>query len=166
MARFLAVLIALAVGNSLAAQDANAIMAKVAASTSAATEARRQYVYHQKVTAAMSHANGNLVCREIQEFSAIPHKDSTGKQRTSLSGVCRQGKTLVPYFDPDTTNSPDKGDLEEIRQLVQDLVNAKNTRDGPPPEHSSLVTVQVGREVLRRDGACCAKRCERMAWLR
>lgn len=132
MARLLAVLITLALSNRLPAQDATAIMTKVAANTSAATEARRQYVYHQKVTGAMSHANGNLVCREIQEFSVIPQKDSTGKQRTSLSGVCRQGKTLVPYSDPDTTNSPDKGDREEIRKMINDLVNAKNTRDGIP----------------------------------
>jgi hypothetical protein len=121
MVRFLAVLIALTVANCLSAQDA------------AATESRRQDVYQQKVTAAMSHSNGQLVRREIHEFNAVPQMDSTDKQRTSFSGLYRQGKTPVSYTAPDAADKGDKGDLEEIRQLVQDLVNAKNTRDGPHP---------------------------------
>lgn len=129
MARFLAVLIALAVGHRLSAQDANAIMAKVAANISAATEARRQY---QKVTAAMSQANGQVLRRETHEFKAIPQKDPTEKRLTSFSGVYRVGKAMVPYTDLNETDKGDKGDREEIRQLVQDLVNAKNTRDGIP----------------------------------
>lgn len=114
--------------------DALAIMKKVAANTTAATEARRQYVYKQKVRASMVRSDGQITCKESREYTVVPQEATTDKALVSLSGECRQGKKMVPYSQPAPKNKDGEGDRENIESLVDDLVNAKDTRDGIPRE--------------------------------
>jgi hypothetical protein len=115
-----------------APDQALAIMTKVAANTTAATDARRQYVYQQRVRARMSHPNGQLLRKETREYKVVPQESTTEKTLVSFSGEYRDGKIMAPYSQPGVKDKGDEGDREEIQRLVDDLVNAKGTRDGIP----------------------------------
>ena len=126
--------------------DALAIMQTVAANTSAATEARRQYIYTQKVRASLLRSNGQVVCKESREYSVIPQEKTTDKTIVSFSGECREGNRMVPYTALELKKpglketglkekaSPEDGDRESIVGVVNGLVNARNSRDGIPRE--------------------------------
>ena len=53
-------------------QDAASIMAKVAANVEQATDARKQYIYHQRVRSSLVRASGDVGRREKREYSAFP----------------------------------------------------------------------------------------------
>src|SRR5580658_1418597 len=83
--------------------DAMEIMKKVAANIAAATEGRRQYVYHQRIRAGLLKTNGEVVCRESREYTVVPQPTTTKKKLVSFSGECRQGKEMVAYAEPSVT---------------------------------------------------------------
>jgi hypothetical protein len=114
--------------------DALAIMQKVAANTSAATNARRQYVYRQKVRASLLRTDGKTARKETREYTVVPQQTTTDKTLVSFSGEYRDGGRMVSYSQ---TGLKDKGsavDRELIQELTDELVNAKDTRDGIPHE--------------------------------
>ena len=124
--------------------DALAIMNKVAANTTEATEARRQYVYKQRVRAGLVRTTGPIRRRETREYTVVPQKTTTDKILVSFSGEYRDGKQMVPYTQPGVKDKGDQGDRELIQELVEALVNAKNSRDGIPHQLFPL-----GSEELR-----------------
>jgi len=140
MAPLLRQIVLLALGSSVVAgappdpeaATADAIMAKVAAHTSAATEARRQYLYQQKVRASMSQTDGELLRRENREYRVVPEESTTVKTLLSLTGEYRDGKRLVPYGQSDRSDKRDHADRDTIQPLVDALVNVKDSRDGIP----------------------------------
>lgn len=124
--------------------DALAIMRKMAANTEAATEARRQYIYHQRVRSGLLKTNGEVVCREAREYDVIPQPNTTEKKLVFFSGACLEGKRMVPYSKPDverpglrskgTDHDADaaNGERESIAGLINDLANDSKSRDGIP----------------------------------
>jgi hypothetical protein len=82
-------------------------MNKVAANTMEATEARRQYVYKQKVRASLVRTTGPIRRKETREYTVVPQKTTTDKILVSFSGEYRDGKQMVPYTQP---SAKDKGD--------------------------------------------------------
>lgn len=121
--------------------DGLAIMRKMAANTDAATDARRQYVYHQHVRSSLRKSNGEVVCREAREYNVVPQATRTEKQLTSFSGACLQGKQMVPYSAPGKARAglrergadPDNGQSDEresIAGFIDDLANDSKSRDG------------------------------------
>jgi hypothetical protein len=142
-------------------RDGRAIMEMVAANTSAATEARREYVYTQKVRASLLRSNGQVICKESREYTVIPQEKTTDKKLVSFSGECREGKRMVyaekrPYTAPAVKKpgmqetgeketekketekkektSPEDDDRQTIAGVVDGLANARNSRDGIPRE--------------------------------
>jgi hypothetical protein len=112
--------------------DATAIMAKVAANVEKATDPRRQFVYHQFVTSSLVRSNGRISRKENREYQVFPTETSTEKKLISLRGEVRRGKKTTPYSD---LGFKDKGldlDGDLIRDLTNDLVDEKNSRDGIP----------------------------------
>jgi hypothetical protein len=117
---------------SAAAEDPAAIMAKLAANVEHAAEARKQYVYHQKVRASLIRGNGDLSRREKREYSAIPGETRTEKKLESFEGEYRKGKAMVPYKEPGFRYKSVDIDGELMHNLIDELVNDKNSRDGIP----------------------------------
>jgi hypothetical protein len=114
--------------------DALAIMKKVAANTEAATEARRQYVYRQKVRASLVRNDSQIARKEAREYTVVPQQTSTDKTLVSFSGEYRDGKRMVPYSQPGQNDKGGAIDRELIQELTDELVDAKDTRDGIPSE--------------------------------
>ena len=90
--------------------DSFDIMKKVAANTAAATDARRQYVYRQKVRASLVRADGKVARKETREYTVIPQKATTDKTLVSFSGEYGAGNRLLPYSQPGVK---DKGDDQD-----------------------------------------------------
>lgn len=132
--------------------DALAIMKQVAANTDTATEARRLYVYHQRVRSSLMRSNGQLVCKEAREYTVVPQEKATDKKLVSISGECREGKRIVAYSAPADTKPGLKekgsgtevnGDRESIAGLVNDLANDPNSRDGIPRQLFPLQSAEL-----------------------
>jgi len=122
--------------------DAPAIMKKMAANSDAATEARRQYVYHQRIRSSLRKGDGQIVCRESREYDVVPQPKNTEKKLTSFSGACMQGRQMVPYSPPARTrpgvrekgtgqdHDPSDGERETILGVIDSLANDSKSRDG------------------------------------
>ena len=115
-----------------AAPDAAAIMAKVAANVEAATDARRQFVYHQSVRSSLVRASGQIARVEKREYSVFPGEKATEKKMISFHGEYWHGKQMIPYTDPGHKYKGLDIDGELIAEVTEDLVNDKNSRDGIP----------------------------------
>jgi hypothetical protein len=115
-----------------AADDAAAIMAKVAANVENAAEARRQYVYHQQVRSSLVRTNGVVARREKREYSVIPGEKSTEKKLVAFEGQYRKGKELIPYTEPGYQYKGVDIDGELIDDLTKSLVDEKDSKDGIP----------------------------------
>jgi hypothetical protein len=116
----------------LADDDAAAIMAKVAANVEKAADSRRQFVYHQSVISTLVRSNGQIARRENREYDVFPTESSSEKKLVTLRGELRRGKKSTPYSE---AGFKDKGidiDGDLMRDLTNELVDEKNSRDGIP----------------------------------
>ena len=144
-ARLLVVPVAFA--SAALADDAAAIMAKVAANVEAATDARRQFVYRQNVRGSMS-KSGQRIRREDRQYSVIPSATSTEKKLVSFRGEYKKGKQTLTYSEPvpqhgDAEHKDIGADAEILEDVTESLVNAKNSRDGIPRELFPLRTADL-----------------------
>jgi hypothetical protein len=112
--------------------DPAAIMAKVAANVESAAEARRHYIYHQRVRSSLVRGSGDVARRENREYTAIPTEKHTEKKLESFQGEYRKGKQLVSYSEPGFEYKKIDIDGQVINQVTSDLVDDKNSRDGIP----------------------------------
>lgn len=127
--------------------DALSIMRKMADKTEAASEARRQYVYHQHVQSSFLKTNGQLICRESRDYTVIPQETTTERKMVSFAGVCRQGNKMVPYSPPgqvlpgarerpagagDRLAAQVTSDRESIAGVIDDFAVDQKARDGIP----------------------------------
>ena len=112
--------------------DAAAIMAKVAANVADSAEARRHYVYKQRVVATVARSDGKLARKETSEYTAVPQKSTTEKTLTKFAGEYREGNRMIAYSQPGAGSRNDHGDSNIVHDLVEELVNAKGSRDGIP----------------------------------
>ena len=67
-------------------------MNRVAANMDSATEARRQYVYQQKVKARLIRTNGQVARQEDHEYTATPQAEHTVKQLVFFNGEYHKSK--------------------------------------------------------------------------
>jgi len=115
-----------------AADDAAAIMAKAAANVEKATDLRKQFVYRQIVISSLVRSNGQISRKENREYEVFPTEKRSEKKLVSLRGELRRGKKTTPYSE---AGFKDKGfdiDGDLIRDLTNDLVDEKHSRDGIP----------------------------------
>jgi hypothetical protein len=112
--------------------DAAAIMGKVAENVEQATDVRRQYVYRQFVTSSLVRSSGQVSRKEKREYQVFPTERTTEKKLISLSGQYRQGKETITYSEAGFKYKDMDVDGDLIRDLTNDLVNEKNSRDGIP----------------------------------
>lgn len=113
--------------------DPNEIISRMAANVEASLEARRQYVYKQKVNAKLVRTNGQLARVERREYTVTPKEKNTEKHLDSLAGEYHKSKKeIIPY---DKKGFEAKGmDIDGgiMEDLIDDLVDDKKSRDGIP----------------------------------
>ena len=119
--------------SSVAAQDPDEIMRRMAASVEASVDARRQYVYKQRVTARLLRTNGHVARQETRVYTAAPGPEKTEKTLVSLAGEYHKSRTQIVKYD---TPGFEKGGIDIdggiMADLVDELVNDKTSRDGIP----------------------------------
>lgn len=120
---------------AVAAADDNpaAIMAKAAANVEKAVDSRRQFVYRQFIVSSLVRSNGKIARKENREYEVFPTESSTEKKLVSLRGEVRRGKKITPYTEVGFKDKSFDIDGDLIRELTDELVDAKDSRDGIPP---------------------------------
>jgi hypothetical protein len=113
-------------------EDAAAIMTRMAAHVETAAAERRKYVYHQLVRSSLVRSNGEIARRERREYSATPTESRTEKELNKFEGEYRQEKRMVAYSKPGYKYKSLDIDGDLMSELTDDLVNAKDSRDGIP----------------------------------
>jgi hypothetical protein len=126
------VAILLYAGALTAGESAEAIMARVAANIEKSAEARKQYVYQQRVRTSLIRSDGQPSRKEDREYSVLPGDKGTEKKLVSFKGEYRKGKTMVGYSEPDLKQKKNDIDGEIMEDLTDNLVNDKQSRDGIP----------------------------------
>ncbi len=114
----------------LAADDAAAIMAKVAANMESGDASRRQYLYQQTIRSRMLRTNGQTAREERREYNVIPDEKLTRKELARFEGKYQRGKEMIPYDKPDFRHKGADVDGEIISDLNEDLVNDTKSKDG------------------------------------
>src|SRR5262249_50739408 len=110
--------------------DAAAIMAKVAAHVEKSAEVRRQFVYRQSIRASLVRAGGEASRRESREYFVTPEPNGSEKKLVSFSGEYRKAKAMIPYSEPAFKYKDEDIDGELLGELVDELMNDKDSRDG------------------------------------
>ncbi|MBM3783129.1 MAG: hypothetical protein FJW30_02155 [Acidobacteria bacterium] len=117
----------------LPAEDAQSIMAKAAANMESGAEARRNYVYQQKVFARLLRTDGQVARQERRVYSAVPGKDRTAKELVSLDGEYHKNKNeVIRYTGPEFEKGGVDVDGALVESLMRDFVENKKSRDGIP----------------------------------
>ncbi len=124
--------------------DAGAIMARVAENVEKATDARRQYVYRQLVRSSLVKSNGQATRKKKREYHVFPGEKNTEKKLVSFAGQYRKGKAMIDYSEPGFEYKGIDIDGDLIRDLTDDLVNDKESRDGIPHHLFPLNAKKVG----------------------
>ncbi len=113
--------------------DATAIMEKMAAKLDASVDARRQYVYKQRVSAKLVRTNGQIARAEKREYTAAPGPERTEKTLVSLAGEYHKNKKeIIRYDKPGFEKGGMDIDGGLMEDLIEDLANSKKSRDGIP----------------------------------
>jgi hypothetical protein len=116
------------------AEDAAAIMARMAERMAASVDARREFVYEQRVKASMIRTNGRMARREDRLYRAIPGPVKTEKQLLTLAGEYHKSKDEIVKYTEATYRKDGAIDLDGdiLEDLIKDLVDAEDSRDGIP----------------------------------
>jgi hypothetical protein len=124
-----------------APEDARAIMTRVAANMESSADARRHYVYQQKVKGRIVQTNGRPARQETRIYQAVPGPDRTDKKLVSLEGEYHKSKNeIIRYTEPGFKKGGLDLDGELMEDLIDDLVNDKKSRDGIPHSLFPLAT--------------------------
>jgi hypothetical protein len=152
--------------STLVAQSADEIMAKVADRMESATEARRQYVYRQKVRSSLTRSNGQPARREAREYSVFPTEKGTEKKIVFFHGEYRKGKQTIVYSHPEPHHTDEGLDAELLTELTDDLVNDKDSRDGIPHSLFPLASKDLAyyQFVMKGETAFEGRRVYRIAF--
>lgn len=119
------------------------IVTKTAANVESATDARRQYVYQQKVRSRLLRTGGQVARQETRLYDVVPGAESTEKKLVNVEGEVHKGKEVVKYSDPEFRSKRMDLDGEIIDDLTGDLVNDSKSRDGIPKNLFPLGTADL-----------------------
>jgi hypothetical protein len=117
----------------LLAENPDEIMKRMAANVAASLEARRQYVYKQKVNAKLVRTNGQTARAERREYTVTPKEKNTEKHLDLLAGEYHKSKKEIIHYSEKGFEAKsmdiDGGIMED---LIDDLIDDKKSRDGIP----------------------------------
>ena len=122
-----ALAVALAPPESLTADE---IMTRVAENQERAQEARARYVYRQDVIGRMVRGNGKIAREEKRVYTVTPTADGTTKEMTSLTGRYLKSGQYNEYTEKDFHYKGLDIDCDLLNDLLDDLVEDKDSKDG------------------------------------
>ena len=125
-----------------ATPDGGAIMTETAENMDKALDARRQYIYQQKVRASLVRSNGHMARREKREYDVTPAPGATEKKLVRLEGEYFKGKETIRYSQLGFKHKGMDIDGELMEELIDELVSARKSRDGIP---KSLFPLSVAK---------------------
>ena len=138
------VLLALIAGSAVAwAQpDLNEILRRVAENQERAVEARSTIVYTQETRTRLFRSNGKLGREDHRLYTVLPSAQGTDKHLDLFEGrYLHKGKTET-YTDPSFQHSDLDIDADLVKDLTDDLVNDKKSRDGISPDLFPLTAAE------------------------
>ncbi|HKW98756.1 MAG TPA: hypothetical protein VJN43_13545 [Bryobacteraceae bacterium] len=144
-------LFALALCGFVHAEDAAAIMAKVAANQDRAQQMRSAFVYHQSVLIRFQRGNGKLAREEQREYTVTPTAASFAKELTHFAGKYENHGQYIDYDKPGYEYKDVDIDGELANDMASDLVN-DNTRDGLARDVFPLTTKELPKYTFRLGG--------------
>ena len=110
------------------------ILRRVAENQEKAVEARSNIVYTQETRTRMFRASGKLGREEHRIYTVLPSPQGTEKHLDLFEGrYMHKGKTAA-YDNPSFQHSDLDIDADLVRDLTEDLVNDKKSRDGISPD--------------------------------
>ena len=110
---------------TLTAQE---IMATVAANQDRSEQARKQYVYSQRIHVVTRKTNGKMMREETTDYHMVPQANKTQRNLQKLTGkYWRKGKYIE--FAGEPVPEADSMDAELVRNMRDDLMEPK-TKDG------------------------------------
>lgn len=134
------------------AEDAAAIMAKVAANQDRAQQMRSAFVYHQSVLIRFQRGNGKLAREERREYTVTPTATGFNKELAHFAGKYENHGQYFGYDKPGYEYKDVDIDGEIANDLANDLTNEKGTRDGLARDVFPLTTKELPKYTFRLGG--------------
>ena len=121
--------------------DGLQIMKRVASTMESTVDARRQYVYKQKINARLVRTNGQVARAEKRHYNVAPGPEKTEKSLVTLEGEYHKSKKeIIRYTEPGFEKGGMDIDGGIMEDLIEDLVDDKDSRDGIPHSFFPLRT--------------------------
>ncbi|MGO9242169.1 MAG: hypothetical protein ACLQBJ_15310 [Bryobacteraceae bacterium] len=122
--------------------DLNEVLRRVGENQEKAVDARTSIVYTQETRTRLFRGNSKLAREEHRIYTVLPTPDGTDKHLEKFEGrYMHKGKTAA-YGDPKFEHSDIDIDAELVRDLTDDLVNDKKSRDGISPDLFPLTAAE------------------------
>jgi hypothetical protein len=106
------------------------IMVRVAVNQETARDARASYVYRQEQTIRMRRPGGKLAREQHAEYVVTPGKEGADKKLEKFEGKYQFKGKYVTYDKPGYTYRGLDIDGDLIRDMADDMMNDKKSRDG------------------------------------
>jgi hypothetical protein len=115
-----------------AAEPAADVMRRMVENVGRAEQERARWIYSQKVRASLIRSNGDMSRTEKREYEATPGNGKTEKKLVSFEGEYRKNGRMYLAPSPGYKYKDTDIDGELIDNMIKDLVDDKDSRDGIP----------------------------------
>jgi len=117
-------------------RSADEIMAQVAINQDRGQHERSAFVYRQNIVIRLRDSHNKLLREEVSDYQVMPAEERTNKELVSFTGRYHKGKEMVSYGKDEKLNDGGLGeaDAQLARELRDDLISDKKSKDGLSPE--------------------------------
>ena len=133
-------------------EPADMIMAKVALNQDRAQEMRKAFVYHQSMLIRFQRGNGKLAREEQREYTVTPLEKGYKKDLTHFTGKYEKSGKMFEYNEPGFEYKGVDIDGEMANELVNDLADDKESRDGITNDLFALTAQKQSKLVFQVEG--------------
>ena len=117
-------------------RSADEIMAQVAINQDRGQHERSAFVYRQNIVIRLRDSHNKLLREEVSDYQVMPAEERTNKELVSFTGRYHKGKEMVSYGKDEKLNDGglSEADAQLARELRDDLISDKKSKDGLSPE--------------------------------
>jgi hypothetical protein len=128
------------------------IMARVAENQARAQEARRAYVYNQKILARFTRNNGKLAREEKLEYVVTPTPGGFEKKLAHFEGKYEHNGQITTFDDPGKHYKSLDLDADLLQSMVDDMTGDKDAKDGIAHDLFPLTAAEQWKYDFTLDG--------------